>query len=137
MTALGETALGTLIAEMRPVLDLRRFAFATVPSWEEAIRIPAHMVFREEEGVTLIAEWAVLEAHGLKPSFPCHKITLSIHSSLEAVGFIATVSRVLTKASIGTNPIAGFYHDHLFIEEEKAEEALRILQDLAAHSGSE
>lgn len=134
MPAPGETALTRLLAGMKPILDPRLFGFAVVQSWQEAARIPAIMQFQEEEGITLIAEHDYLREGGLEPSFPCRMITLSIHSSLEAVGFIAAVSEALTQAGIGTNPVAGFYHDHLFIAEDQAVEAMRVLQALAAQA---
>ena len=29
---------------------------------------------------------------------------------------------------IAVNPVSGFYHDHLFVPEDRAEEALAVLQ---------
>jgi hypothetical protein len=36
-----------------------------------------------------------------------------VHSSLDAVGFMAAVTTRLAKINIGVNPVSGFYHDHL------------------------
>lgn len=58
-------------------------------------------------------------------------ITCEVHSSLEAVGFMAAISKSLTERGIGANPVSGFYHDHLFVPEGKEVEALMALEELA------
>jgi hypothetical protein len=60
-------------------------------------------------------------------------ITLDVHSSLEAVGLIATVSGALAAAGISVNVFAGFYHDHLFVPASKAAQAMSVLKELSAH----
>jgi hypothetical protein len=62
-------------------------------------------------------------------------ITLNVHSSLEAVGFIARVATELAKHGMGVNPVSGFYHDHLFVPEGRERDALEILGRLAAATG--
>jgi len=63
-------------------------------------------------------------------------ITLDVHSALEAVGFIAVIATELAKAGMGVNPVAGFYHDHIFVPEGREGDALRILARIAAdHAG--
>ncbi|TIV96455.1 MAG: ACT domain-containing protein, partial [Mesorhizobium sp.] len=73
---------------------------------------------------------------GLAGTFRCRMITLDIHSSLEAVGFLAAITAKLAAADMGVNPVSAFYHDHLFVPAERAEEALAILGQLAAESGA-
>ena len=58
-------------------------------------------------------------------------ITLEIHSSLEAVGFIARIATELAKANMGVNPVSGFYHDHLFVPDGREGDALRIVKEIA------
>ena len=93
------------------------------------------MIFREAEGLTLVLPWDEAEAAELSPTFPCRMITLNVHSALEAVGFIAAVATKLAAAGMGVNPVAGFYHDHLFVPEDRAEEAMRLLNEMAANGG--
>jgi hypothetical protein len=57
-------------------------------------------------------------------------ITLKIHSSLEAVGFMAKISTKLAEKGIGCNPVAGFFHDHCFVPVGREEEAIRALEEL-------
>ena len=54
-------------------------------------------------------------------------ITLNIHSALDAVGFIAKIASRLAELDMGVNPVAGFYHDHLFIPVKRAEDAMMEL----------
>ena len=58
-----------------------------------------------------------------------------VHSALEAVGFIARVATALADAGMGVNPVAGFYHDHLFVPEDRAEDAMTVLEGLARGGG--
>lgn len=119
MAAPGSTSLSNLLASMEPILQPGNFVFATVPQSDTTFlsRLQAHvfeMLFRESEGWTLIADRSTVEALGLEAIFPCRKVTLGVHSSLDAVGFMAAVTTRLAKIEIGVNPVSGFYHDHLY-----------------------
>ncbi len=57
------------------------------------------------------------------------QITLTVHSSLDAVGLTAAVSTKLASKGISANVIAAFYHDHIFIPSEKAHQALDALDE--------
>jgi hypothetical protein len=89
------------------------------------------MTFGEDEGATLIAALHEAKAAGLAGAFHCRMITLNVHSSLEAVGFLATVTARLAAAGISANAVSAFYHDHLFVPVDRAEEAVTILKQLA------
>jgi len=58
-------------------------------------------------------------------------ITLKIHSDLLSCGFMAAVAQKLAAANIALNPVAGYFHDHLFVPYEKAEETLNLLGELS------
>ena len=73
-------------------------------------------------------------ACSLPYTYESRLITLSIHSSLEAVGFIAVISRTLAQAGIPCNAIAGYCHDHVFVPVDRAEEAMTLLNGIAARS---
>jgi hypothetical protein len=60
--------------------------------------------------------------------FSC--ITLSVHSSLDAVGLTAAVSTKLTQVNISANVIAAYYHDHVFVASKDAQRALSALNEL-------
>ena len=131
----GETNLAVLLAGMRPVLQPGTFVFCTIPDGSpEPPAIAPAMRFVEAEGTTLILREEEARRVGLSAQFRCRMITLEIHSSLEAVGFLAAVTTRLAAADMGVNPVSGYFHDHLFVPEDRAEEAMRILSELANSS---
>jgi hypothetical protein len=89
------------------------------------------MIFREIEETTLILEQADADTLGLAYDGLWSMITLQVHSSLEAVGFIAAISAKLAEAGISTNVVSAYYHDHLFVPHIKEDEVLAILQRIS------
>ena len=129
----GETDLAKLLSGMKPRLREGVFAFATLPPDAELpAGIAPVMVFRERDGTTLIVEESEAERAGLTASFRSRMITLEIHSSLEAAGVPAAITTRLATAGMGVNPVSAFYHDHLFVPADRAEEALRLLEEIAS-----
>ena len=92
------------------------------------------MLFREVEGLTIISTLESAQQHHLDFTFPSRMITCRIHSSLEAVGFMAVMTKVLAKQNLGVNPVSGFYHDHLFVPLGKEQEAIAALEGMAAEA---
>jgi hypothetical protein len=117
----GETDLAALLRGLDPALDPQRWAFAALdgPAPPDAL-----MTFREEEGPC-----AILPAPPGAPAF--RRITLRVHSSLDAVGLTAAVSARLTAAGIPANVVAALRHDHVFVPEADAERALAALRALS------
>ena len=60
--------------------------------------------------------------------FSC--ISLMVHSSLDAVGLTAAVSGRLAAHGISANMIAAYYHDHIYVPQNKAQLALQVLAEL-------
>ncbi|WP_296738661.1 ACT domain-containing protein [Mesorhizobium sp.] len=129
----GETDLQRLLASMTPHLLPGAYIFATLPPGKSLPEgLDPVMTFREAEGLTLILAEEQADAAGIAGTFRCRMITLDIHSSLEAVGFLAAITTRLAAAGMGVNPVSAFYHDHLFVPAERADEALGLLGQLAA-----
>lgn len=130
----GETDLARLLATLDPVLDPRRFVFASFPemSLAEADRFAPVGVFREAEGLTVIAEDTALMQHITSGTPRFAMISLRVHSSLEAVGLTAVLSQALTEAGISANIVAAAFHDHVFVPAARADEAVTVLRGLAA-----
>ena len=130
---MAETDLNRLIAGMSPTLAPDVYVFTTSQAPPD---IPAVMRFEEAEGVTLITTRKAAEAAELSYEFPCRMITLNVLSSLEAIGFIAAVATRLAAEGMGVNPVAGFHHDHIFVPEDRARDALRVLIAMASDAPS-
>lgn len=126
----GEHDLSVLLASLRPVLADDVFVFATVDKMPDGI-VP-RMMFHEAEGITLILTREQAEAAAIAFEFPCRMITLNVHSALEAVGFLAHIVPKLAAKGMGVNPVAGFYHDHLFIPDGREGDAMEVLHAIAA-----
>jgi hypothetical protein len=131
----GETNLQKLLGSMSPELLPGIFAFATLPP---GTPMPAGinpvMTFREREGETLILSEKEARAAGLAYTFRSRMITLNVHSSLDAVGFLAAITTRLAAAGMGVNPVSGYFHDHLFVPVDRAEEAMAVLSAIAAEN---
>jgi hypothetical protein len=128
----GESDLLTLIAQMSPSLDDQVWAFVSVSEVSsDYVAEHALATFRETEGTTLIVPWERAEEFDVC-SEPMARITLNIHSSLEAVGLTAAVSQALASEAISANVVAGFYHDHIFVPQTAGERAVACLTLLSA-----
>jgi hypothetical protein len=129
----GETNLETLIATLQPHLHEGAFVFCTVPNGaygDHAHLAPIAAVV-EAEGLTLVLERARAEEAGLPYQGVFGWITLEVHSSLEAVGLTAAVASRLAGLGISANVVAGYYHDHVLVPLDRAEEAAAALRAMA------
>lgn len=127
----GETDLDALLRTLSATLVDGVFVFVTLENRSVPEGVSPRMVFQEAEGTTLIVLKSEAEAAGLAFEFPSRMITLDVHSALEAVGFIARIASELARHNMGVNPVAGFYHDHLFVPDGREGDALRILKQIA------
>jgi hypothetical protein len=121
-----------LLKTMSPVLQDGEYVFCSIPEdeWQNSVLRPWGM-FREAEGVTLI-----LTLEQALPSKLCREprwrlITLSVHSDLQAVGFLAAVTAALADAKISVNAVSAYFHDHLFVLSDRAEAAMECLIELS------
>jgi hypothetical protein len=101
------------------VLDPTEYGFESAAEATAAGDVFA--LIREAEGVTLI-----------RPGTGWARITLTIHSSLEAVGLTAAVAGALADCGIGANLIAAVHHDHVFVPWSRRDEAMAVLRMLSA-----
>lgn len=132
----GETDLHALLASMTPRLRGAEYLFCRlIPGKRLPDGIVTLATFEEDEGTTAIVERARAERAGLDGVGPFAMITLEVDSSLEAVGFLAAVARVLADAGIPSNAVAAYHHDHLFVPAARAEDAMRVLEALSAQAG--
>lgn len=127
----GETNLSILLQNMKPELHEGEFVYSLVPSLQKAYELEALCIFQEAEGITVILPKSKADAAALPYPMTCAWITLTVHSSLEAVGLTAAVSKALTEAGISCNVVAAFYHDHIFVPIQDAERAMQALRKIS------
>jgi hypothetical protein len=127
----GETDITSLLKNMTPKLNEGEYVFCTVQSIAELNMEDVIGVFKEAEGWTVILNKTLADKLGYKYSYVAAWITLTIHSSLEAVGLTAAFSSALAKHFISCNVVAAYYHDHIFVAQKDAEKALNVLKELA------
>ena len=124
--------LSTLLATMEPELSPEEYVFCSVSG--ELSRY-AHLepvaTVMEAEGLTLILTEHSAKDFGLEYSSTYRRITLQVHSSLDAAGLTAAISERLTSVQISANVVAGYYHDHIFVPSARAEQAVAELRSLS------
>lgn len=123
----GEKDLEKLLKSMKPEHNAGKYVFCEIKSLGNINLSEIEMLFREKEGITLILKKEIADKLNLKYSFIASWITLTVHSSLEAVGLTAAFSKALADNGISCNGIAAFYHDHIFVDQKDIEKAMMIL----------
>lgn len=128
----GESNLSVLLRSAAPRLAEGEFVFVCVPTDTEARALSPLCTFAEAEGITAICSPERAHAAALPFDGVFRQITLTIHSSLQAVGFLAAVTAQLARHGIACNAVSAFHHDHLFVPAADAGRALQVLTGLAA-----
>ncbi|WP_055442624.1 ACT domain-containing protein [Lacinutrix himadriensis] len=123
----GETNLDTLLKSMKPKHNIGEYVFCKTDNLEQINWSLVVMTFKEEESTTIIAKKEVADQLNLDYSFVASWITLTVHSSLEAVGLTAAFASALTKNNISCNVVAAYYHDHIFVDKKDTEKAMEVL----------
>ncbi|MDO3641644.1 ACT domain-containing protein [Mucilaginibacter sp. L3T2-6] len=127
----GELNLMALLKTMSPRLNEGDYVFCTTISQKDINPEKIIGLFKENEGWTVIIDKQFADELGLSYSYIASWITLTIHSSLEAVGLTAAFSNALANEGISCNVVAAYYHDHIFVAKSDAEKAIKILERLA------
>jgi len=114
---------------MSPALTAGDYVFCTLKnaSYGDYADTRPIASFAEEEGLTLVLLRDDAESFGLSYEGIFRCITLGVHSSLEAVGLTAAVAGKLADHGIAANVIAAYFHDHVFVQSELADQAIGIL----------
>ena len=128
---MAEHNLDVLLANMKPELDPEEWVFCSVdPTFPLAVAKPL-MVFHEREGTTIVITATAADHFNLPYEGRWNRITATIHSALNAVGFIAELARCLAEQNIPANTVSAYHHDHIFVPVNRAGDALRALDALA------
>ena len=128
MAANGETDLAAMLES----LDVQRrpgvFTYIAVEVPTPGLLASAHAVVREGRLTTIVLPLDAAARAGRTPTVELAWLTLTVQSSLEAVGLTAAVSTRLAAADIACNVIAGYQHDHLLVPVDRADDAIEVLR---------
>lgn len=127
----GEKNLEKLLKTMKPSLNEGDYVFCVINDITTIGSSDIIMFFREQEGFTVIIKKELADSLKLEYSFVASWITLTVHSSLEAVGLTAAFSKALSQEGISCNVVAAFYHDHIFVGKNDTDKAMIILNRFA------
>ena len=135
LSSRGTSDLGTLLSTMDPVLLEDEYVYVTVSQnrddWPDALRDASPLgTFEEEEGTSWIVSRTVADEADITYDAVFRGITLSVHSSLTAVGFLSVLTFALSEHGIAVNVVSATYHDHLFVPKEHVRDTLSILRGL-------
>ena len=132
----GIKDLETLLSSIDPVLDERSFVFCTFSEfhWDDVHQLNPIGFFHEKEGLTLIITQQEAIDKNIDYESVYKLISLNVHSSLDAVGLTAAFSTKLAEKNISANVVAAYYHDHIFVPEAKAEQALAAISEFRLQS---
>lgn len=133
MTAI--TDLDILLKSMSPEHVEGNYVFCNVSGeLSDYLHLNPIATFHEQEGWTLVLQEQKAVEAKLEFDAVFSLITLSVHSSLEAVGLTAAFATKLASHNISANVIAGYYHDHIFVQKDRTEAAMKALEDFSSAS---
>jgi hypothetical protein len=112
---------------LRPQLHPGQYVFVTVPEGVPLGVAPVVTVV-EPEGLTLVLPQDDADHAGLAYDYVAAWITLGVQTTLDELGITAAFSARLADAGISCNVVAGFHHDHLFVPNDRADEAVALLE---------
>lgn len=116
------------MSALKPVLHDEEYGFASLRELPDAFNSLA--TFHEDEGISVLAGVAQLEAAGIAHEGGYARISLGLGSALDGVGLTAAIATALAGAGIACNVVAAFHHDHLFVPWDRRAEALAIAASL-------
>ena len=123
----SESNLLILLQSMEPELDAEEYIFCS-----GAAPVQKGGVLDAWAGKTFILKKKNADEIGISYESVFKKITLKVYSSLTAVGLTAAVASGLAAYGISANVVAGYYHDYIFVQREKASAAVKCLKELTA-----
>lgn len=124
--------LRDLLQKANPVVDSEPHVFCRLHNTDTSDDSCAIAWFAEKEGANAI--FRISDAVRLNLDFQHQwaRITLTVHSDLADVGFLAVLLPPLAQAGISVNAVSAFYHDYLFVPWDRQAQALQILQETCA-----
>lgn len=127
MTAPGETDLDVMLASLAVERRPGVFAYIAVEVPTPGLIAAAHAMVKEGRLTTIVLPVGAAERSGQATDVQFAWLTLTVLSSLDAVGLTAEVSARLAALGIPCNVLAGYHHDHLLVPVDRVDDAIGVL----------
>lgn len=127
MPAPGEMDLQTMLDSLDVARRPGTFTFVAVEIPTPGLLAAAHGMVKEGQLTTLVLPVESARRAGLPVVVEMAWLSLTVQSSLEAVGLTAAFSKILAEAGISCNVLAGYHHDHLLVPLDRADDAIAAL----------
>ena len=127
MPAPGETDLAAMLATLSVQRRPGVFAYIAVQVPTPGLIAAAHAVVKEGRLTTIVLPVDAAARAGQASDVQFAWLTLTVQSSLDAVGLTAVVSARLAAIGIPCNVLAGYHHDHLLVPVDRVDDAINVL----------
>ncbi len=127
MAAPGETDLDKMLASLRVERRPGVFTYVAVRVPTPGLLAAAHGMVTEGELTTLVLPVEAARRAGLPVELEVAWLSLTVQSSLEAVGLTAAFAATLGDVGIPCNVLAGYHHDHILVPVDRANDAIEAL----------
>lgn len=108
------------------------FTYVAVEVPTPGLLAAAHAMVTEGTLTTLVLPVESARRAGLPIVIELAWLSLTVQSSLEAVGLTAAFSKILGDAGISCNVLAGYQHDHILVPIERADDAIAALRPVSS-----
>ncbi len=127
VAAPGETDLAVMLSSLAVERRPGVFTYVSDSSVSPELLAEAHALVTEGNETTIVLPVDAAERTRHPVDVRLAWLTLTVQSSLEAVGLTAHVSALLAAQGIACNVLAGYHHDHLLVPLERADDAVQAL----------
>lgn len=127
MTAPGETDLAKMLATLAVQRRPGVYTYVAVEVPTPGLLAAADAMVVEGQLTSLVIPVEAAERAGLPVAVAMAWLTLTVQSSLEAVGLTAAFAAALGKRDIPCNVLAGYHHDHILVPVERVDDAIDAL----------
>ena len=115
---------------LKPKLNSGKYVFVQLKSISEIDKDELVCFFKEGKNFSVILKEEYAKENNLSYKYTAAWITLKLNSSLDSYGLTSLFSKALSDLKISCNVIAGYKHDHIFVNYEKRELAIDTLKKL-------
>ena len=115
---------------LKPKLNQGEYVFVLIDHIDGINEEDILCSFKEDGKYSLILKKEFANKYDMSYDFIAAWISLGLHSSLNSFGLTSLFSQALADNKISCNVIAGFNHDHIFVDYDNREKAFDILNKL-------